>query len=292
MFEGLYTALVTPFKEGKIDYDALNKIVELQIKGGVDGIVPMGTTGESPTVSFDEHKNIIKHVVDLVKKRVKVIAGTGANSTDEAIYLTKSAEDNGVDAVLLVTPYYNKPPQRGLIAHFENIARSVSIPIILYNIPGRTAINLQPESIKELLNRVDNIVALKDATGDIPQMMKVIELCGDRLTLLSGDDILLLPVLSIGGKGVISVISNILPAEVKNIISLFNNGNYQKAKEAFYKLLPLSRAMFLEVNPIPIKSAMNLMGYCSSDIRFPLVTLNDENLTLLKKTMTDYGLKL
>ncbi|MDY6967134.1 MAG: 4-hydroxy-tetrahydrodipicolinate synthase [Spirochaetota bacterium] len=292
MFEGLFTALVTPFKNGKIDYDALEKIIEMQIEGNVDGVVPMGTTGESPTVSFDEHKEFIKKVVMLVNNRAKVIAGTGANSTKEAVYLTKSAEEDGVDGVLLVNPYYNKPPQRGLIDHFETIANSVSIPIILYNIPGRTAINFQPESIKELISRVDNIVAIKEASGDISQMMRTFELCGEKISLISGDDNLLLPLLAIGGKGVISVISNILPSKVKEIISLFNNKKYEESRKAFYKLLPLCRAMFLETNPIPIKAAMEMAGYCSSEVRLPLVPLAEDNRNELKNALINYGVKL
>lgn len=292
MFTGVYTALVTPFNNGKIDYGALEKIIEAQIKGGVDGIVPMGTTGESPTVPFQEHKDFVKKVVNLVNGRAKVIAGTGANSTEEAIYLTKAAEEYGVDGALLVNPYYNKPPQRGLVAHFESVARSVSIPIILYNIPGRTGINFQPESVLELINRVDNVLAIKEASGDISQMMRVIELCGERLTLLSGDDNLLLPVLAIGGKGVISVASNILPADVKNIVTLYENGRQKEASMAFYRILPVCRALFLETNPIPVKAAMEMLGYCSSSVRLPLVTLSDQNRKILKHALLDYGLEV
>jgi 4-hydroxy-tetrahydrodipicolinate synthase len=292
MFEGVYTALVTPFRNGKIDYDALEKIIEMQIKNGIDGIVPMGTTGESPTASFDEHKEFVKRVVKLVNRRIKVVAGTGANSTEEAIHLTRSAEESGVDGALLVNPYYNKPTQRGLVAHFETVAKSVKIPIILYNIPGRTAVNFLPESVAELIKRVNNIAAIKEASGDIVQMMRVIELCGEKLTLLSGDDNLLLPVLSIGGKGIISVASNFLPADVKKIVTLFSEKKYEEAKEAFYKILPVMRAIFLETNPIPVKSAMEMLGYCSSDLRLPLVSLSEENKKILKQTLSAYGLKV
>ncbi|MBN2403274.1 MAG: 4-hydroxy-tetrahydrodipicolinate synthase [Spirochaetes bacterium] len=292
MFNGVYTALVTPYKNGKIDYKALEKIIEMQINGGIDGLVPMGTTGESPTASFDEHKDFVKRVVNLVGKRVKVIAGTGSNSTEEAIHLTKSAQDSGVDGALLVNPYYNKPTQRGLIAHFEAIAKSVSIPIILYNIPGRTAVNFLPESIHELLKRVNNIAAIKEASGDLAQMMKVIELCGNKLTLLSGDDNLLLPVLAIGGKGVISVASNFLPADVKKVVSLYNDGETEESGNLFYKILPVMRALFIETNPIPVKAAMEMLGYCSSDVRLPLVPLSDENKKILRQTLAAYGLKV
>ncbi len=292
MFEGVYTALVTPFINGKIDFNALENIIEMQIRGGVDGIVPMGTTGESPTISFAEHENFLEKVVKLVDKRIKVVAGTGANSTEEAIHLTKVAEEYGVDGAMLVNPYYNKPTQKGLIAHFESIARSVSIPIILYNIPSRTGVNFLPENVYELINRVDNVMAIKEASGDITQMMRVIELCGDRLKLLSGDDNMLLPVLAIGGKGIISVVSNILPSDVKKIVTLFNKGKYNESRQAFYKILPLMRSMFLETNPIPVKSAMEMLGYCSSHVRLPLVALSEENKAILKKSLIDYGLKV
>jgi len=292
MFEGVYTALVTPFKDNKIDYQALEKIIEMQIQGGVDGLVPMGTTGESPTVSFDEHKEFIKKVVKLVNKRAKVVAGTGANATDEAIHLTKAAEDYGVDGAMIVNPYYNKPTQRGLIAHFEAVAKSVKIPIIIYNIPGRTGVNFFPESVHELIKRVNNVRVIKEASGDIVQMMRVIELCGDNLTLLSGDDNLLLPVMAIGGKGVISVMSNILPADVKKIVTLYNEKKIDEARKAFYKILPLMRNMFIETNPIPVKAAMEILGYCSSQLRLPLVQLSDANRNIVKQSLMDYGLKV
>jgi 4-hydroxy-tetrahydrodipicolinate synthase len=292
MFEGAFTALVTPFKNGKIDYDALEKHIEFQIAQGIDGVLPMGTTGESPTVSFEEHEEFIRRVVKIVNGRVKVLAGTGANSTSEAVWLTKCAEDAGVDAALSVNPYYNKPTQKGLIAHYEQIAKSTKLPIILYNIPGRTGVNFLPESIKELLNRVDNVVAMKEASGDINQMMRLVELCGDKLTLLSGDDNLLLPLLSIGGKGVISVLSNILPADVRKVITLFNENKLDEAKALFYKLLPLCRAMFLETNPIPVKTAMAMMGFCSDELRLPLTPLSDENKKTLRKTLEEYGINL
>ncbi len=292
MFEGVYTALITPFKNDAIDYDALERIIEAQVAGGVDGVVPVGTTGESPTVSLEEHKDYIKRVVALVKKRIKVIAGTGSNSTKEAVYLSKAAEDYGVDGVLLVNPYYNKPPQRGLVAHFAGVASSISIPCVLYNIPGRTGINFLPESIKELLEKSPNIVAIKEASGDIAQMMRVIELCGDRLTLLSGDDNLLLPVLAIGGKGVVSVISNVLPADIKRVVTLFNEGKLEESRKAFYRLLPLCRAMFYETNPVPVKAAMEMLGYCGGEIRLPLVRISDDYRNKLRQELVKYGVKI
>lgn len=292
MCTGLYTALITPFRNGKIDYDAAGTLIERQIEGGVDGIVPMGTTGESPTVSFAEHKEFIRKVVEIVAGRVKVMAGTGSNSTSEAVCLSQSAQENGVDSLLLVNPYYNRPTQEGLIRHFSEIARSVKIPVVLYNIPGRTGVNFLPESIKTLVEACDNVVAIKEATGDISQMMRVIELCGERLTLLSGDDNLLLPVLSIGGRGVISVLSNLLPADVKKIITLFDDGKIDDARTLFYRLLPLCRAMFLETNPIPVKRAMELLGLCSGEIRLPLTSMRAENTEVLINAMKEYGIPL
>jgi len=292
MIKGVYTALITPFKDGKIDYDSLEKILEMQIEGGVAGVVPMGTTGESPTVSFDEHKELINWVVKKIGKRVRVIAGTGANSTAEAVCLSKSAEDSGVDAILSVNPYYNKPTQQGLIRHFETIAKSVSIPVVLYNIPGRTGVNFQPESIKELIKRVDNVAAVKEASGDISQMMRLVELCGEDLTLISGDDNLLLPVLSIGGSGIISVLANFLPADVKKVITLWDEGKFDESKKQFYRLLPLCRSMFLETNPIPVKAAMEMIGLCGPEVRLPLTELDEKYRETMKKSLEVYGVKL
>lgn len=292
MFNGVYTALVTPFSDGKVDYESLEGIIEHQIEGGVDGVVPMGTTGESPTLSFKEHKELITHVVRFVNGRVKVVAGTGANATREAVDLSRSAEDDGVDGVLSVNPYYNKPGQKGLIAHFETVANSLSVPVMLYNIPGRTGVNFLPESVLELLDKTDNIVAMKEASGSIAQMMRLKELVGDRITILSGDDNLLLPLLGIGGDGVVSVLSNLLPADVKRVITLFREGDLEGARQVFYKLLPLARAMFLETNPIPIKYAMEVAGFCSSDLRLPLTQLTGENRIKVREAMLAYGLEV
>lgn len=292
MFEGVFTAIVTPFTNGKIDYDSVEKVIEHQIAGGVDGIVPMGTTGESPTVSYEEHEEFITRVVKIVNKRIKVIAGTGSNSTDEAVYLSKAAQDAGVDAVMLVNPYYNRPPQRGMITHFENIAKSIHIPVVIYNIPGRTGVNFLPESVAELIKRVPNIVAIKEASGDIVQMMNVVELCGDKITLLSGDDNMLLPILGIGGKGIISVLANLLPADVKAVVEQFHAGNHEGAKARFYRLLPLCRAIFYETNPIPIKAAMEMAGFCTSEVRLPLVPISPDNREKLKKALAAYGVKV
>lgn len=292
MFEGTYTAIVTPFKNDGIDWESLEKNIEDQVSAGIDGVVPVGTTGESPTLSFEEHDAFIRKVVKLVNGRIKVIAGTGANSTSEAIWLTKQAEDAGVDGALSVNPYYNKPTQRGLIAHYEAIAKSTKLPIILYNIPGRSGINFLPESVKELLNRTENVKTMKEASGDIGQIMRLIELCGDRLTVLSGDDNLLLPILAVGGKGIISVLSNVIPADIKKVVTLYNENKIDEARKQFYRLLPLCRGMFLETNPIPVKAAMEMMGKCSGELRLPMTSISDDNRTALKKIMTEYGIKV
>ena len=292
MFEGVHTALITPFKNGKIDIGALERIIEFQIAGGIDGLIPAGTTGESPTISFEEHEQLIREVVRIAGRRVKIIAGTGANSTDEAVHLAKSAADAGADGVLQVNPYYNKPPQKVLIAHFEKVANSISIPVMLYNIPGRTAVNFFPESVKELLNRTGNIVSMKEASGDINQMMRLIELCGDKISVLSGDDNLFLPLLSVGGKGVVSVLSNILPFDVKQIYTLFTSDKILEATEAFERLLPLCRAIFMETSPIPIKAIMAMAGYCGNDIRLPLIPLEEDRCAEIRRIFNEHGVNL
>jgi 4-hydroxy-tetrahydrodipicolinate synthase len=292
MFEGVYTALITPFKDGEIDYESLDKILEHQIEGGVTGVLPMGTTGESPTVTHDEHIEIIKHVVKQVNGRVKVLAGTGSNSTKEAVYLSREAEKAGADAALVVNPYYNKPPQRALINHFAIIADSISLPVMLYNIPGRTGINFLPESMALLCEKCENVAAVKEASGSIPQMMQIKSILGDRLTLMSGDDNLILPVVAIGGTGVVSVISNVIPKNVVEIVSDYRSGNIEKAKDNFYKLLPLCRMMFLETNPIPVKAAMAKLGFCNGEVREPLLPLRDDDMELLSNAFKAYGVTL
>ncbi len=290
MFEGVHTAIITPFRDGTIDYAVLEQLIERQIDGGVDGVVPMGTTGESPTVSHPDHREYIRRVVELVDGRVKVLAGTGSNSTEEAISLSRAAADAGVDGLLLVNPYYNKPPQEGLILHFDRVARSVPVPSILYNIPGRTGVNFQPENVARLLDNNDQIVAIKEASGDIAQIMRLYELCADRLAILSGDDNMFFPLLSVGGKGIISVISNIIPADIKKVHATFMSGNIDEARNVFYRLLPLARMMFLDTNPIPVKAAMEMLGLCGGELRLPLVPLPGDKRALLREALTDYGL--
>ncbi len=289
MFRGSITALVTPFRNGRIDEDAFRELIEFQIKGGSSAIVPCGTTGESATLDFEEHKKVVDIAVNAVKKRIPVIAGTGGNSTSEAIELTRHAKKAGVDATLQVTPYYNKPSQEGLYRHFRAIAEAVSLPQVLYNVPGRTGINMLPETVARLAE-LKEIVAIKEASGNLGQMAEIISLAGERITLLSGDDNLTLPVLAIGGTGVISVVANIEPADTANMIKEWEKGNLEEAKRLYYKLLPLCQAMFYETNPVPVKTSLALMGKIGEEMRLPMAPLSQGNLEKLKKALRDYGL--
>ncbi len=290
MFKGSIVAIVTPFKSGKVDEKKLRDLIDFQIKNGTSGIVPCGTTGESATLNFDEHEKVIEITIDQVKKRVLVIAGTGSNSTEEAIMLTKQAASAGADASLQVSPYYNRPTQKGLYEHFKAIAQSVKIPIILYNIAGRTGVNIEPETIAKLAQDCKNIVAVKEASGSLDQMSRIKQLCPKDFDLISGDDGLTLPVLSIGGTGIISVVANIVPRDVADLVSAFEKGDLKKARELHYKLLPLIKAVFLETNPIPVKTAMGLLGMCEPGLRLPMCSMSEGNLEKLKKALEDYGL--
>ncbi len=289
MFRGAITALVTPFKNGQVDEDALRNLIEFQIANGVDGLVPCGTTGESPTLSHDEHDRVIEMTIDAAKKRVPVIAGTGSNSTAEALRLTKHAYEAGADGALIACPYYNKPTQEGLYQHFELIAKNIPIPIIPYNIPGRTGINMSPELIARLA-KISNIVGIKEASGSIKQMSDVINLCGNDFAVLSGDDIFTLPLMAIGGDGVISVISNVAPADMAGLVDAFNAGDMARAKDLHYKMSALMDALFIEVNPIPVKAALALMGKIEYEYRLPLCKMAEDNFKKLKKVMINYGL--
>jgi 4-hydroxy-tetrahydrodipicolinate synthase len=290
MFRGSIVAIVTPFKNGKVDEKKFRDLIEFQIKNGSSGIVPCGTTGESATLSFEEHDRVIEITVEQVKKRVPVIAGTGSNSTEEAIMLTRHAAGAGADASLQVSPYYNRPTQKGLYEHFKAIADSVDIPIVLYNIASRTGVNIEPETIARLANDCKNITGVKEASGSLDQMSRIKQLCGNKFDLMSGDDSLTLSVLSIGGTGVISVVANIAPKDVADLVSEFEKGNIKEARELHYKLLPLIKAVFIETNPIPVKTAMGLMGMCEPDLRLPMCAMLPENLEKLKKALRDYGL--
>ena len=289
MFKGSIVAIATPFKEGGIDEAKLKELVEFQIKNGTTGIVPCGTTGESPTLSTAEHERVIEICIKAARKRVPVIAGTGSNSTDEAVSLTQHAANAGANGALVVSPYYNRPTQKGLYLHFKAIADSVDVPIILYNIAGRTAVNIEPSTIAQLAKECKNIVGVKEASGSLDQMCAIKHLCPENFLLLSGDDALTLPVLSVGGVGVISVIANILPGAVIQLVEHFQKGDLKKAQALHYKMLPLIKALFVETNPIPIKTAMGLMDLCSPDLRLPLCSMGEENLAKLKKALKDYG---
>lgn len=289
MFKGAITAIVTPFKKGKVDEGAFRKLIEFQIVNGIDGIVPCGTTGESPVLSHEEHDRVIEITVDAVKKRVPVIAGTGSNSTTEALRLTKHALEVGADGALMVCPYYNRPTQEGLYQHYKFIAENVPIPIIIYNIPGRTGVNMTPETLARCA-KIKNIVGVKEAAGSLQQMAEIISLCGPEFSVLSGDDFFTYPLLCLGGHGIISVVSNVAPADMAALIDAFNAGDVKKAKDLHYKMAPLISSLFIETNPAPVKAALALMGKIEYEIRQPLWKLSDANYEKLRKAMQNYGL--
>jgi 4-hydroxy-tetrahydrodipicolinate synthase len=289
MFKGSMVAIITPFKEGKVDEETYRELIEFQIENNTSAIVPCGTTGESATLSIEEHGRVIDLAVEAVNKRVPVIAGTGGNSTSEAIELTRHAKKAGADATLQVTPYYNKPSQEGLFRHFTAIADAVSLPQVLYNVPGRTGVNMLPETVARLAERPE-IVAIKEASANLGQMAEIVRLAGENLTLISGDDNLTLPILSIGGKGVISVVANIVPRDNADLLTAWEEGNIDKAKALYFKLLPLCQAMFYETNPVPVKTSLALMGKIQDELRLPLAPMVTANLEKLKKALRDYGL--
>ncbi len=284
IFEGCGTAIVTPFKDGKINYEEFEKLIENQVKNMVDAIIVCGTTGESATMSEEERKETIKFVVDKVNKRIKVIAGTGCNNTSEAIKMSKYAEEVGVDGLLVVTPYYNKTTQKGLVEHYKEIAKSVKLPIIMYSVPSRTGVNILPETCLEL-SKVENIVAIKEASGNISQVAKIASLCGEELSIYSGNDDQIVPILSLGGKGVISVLSNVMPKYTHDMIQEYFDGNLKNATKMQLDVIDLIEALFSEVNPIPVKYALNLMGYDFGKPRLPLIELSEENQVKLKEIM-------
>ncbi len=289
MFTGSIVAIVTPFRNDVIDEEKLRELVEFQIANGTDGIVPCGTTGEASTLDYAEHDRVIEIVVQQVKGRVPVIAGTGSNSTTEAIEMTAHAKRIGADGALLVTPYYNKPSQEGLYRHYRAIADAVALPQVLYNVPGRTGVNLLPETVARLAE-ISNIVAIKEATGSLQQASEVLALCGDKLDLLSGDDFITFPMMACGAKGVISVVANIMPKEVAALVDAFRAGKMEEARQLHLKLLKISNAMFIETNPVPVKTAVALMGKASDEVRLPLAPMSDANRAKLAAIMKEYGL--
>lgn len=289
MFKGSIVAIVTPFKNGKVDENALGKLIEWHIAEGTDAIVPCGTTGESATLEYDEHYRVIEYTVEAVNGRIPVIAGTGANSTDETIKMTAKSKKLGADGALLVSPYYNKPTQEGIFQHYEKVAKTVDIPIILYNVPGRTAVNILPETVARLCE-IENVVAIKEATGNMAQVSDVIRLCGDNITVLSGDDFTTFTLLALGGKGVISVVANIAPKDVSDMIKAWNNGKLEESRKIHFRLEPLNKSMFIETNPIPVKTALSMMGRIQEEFRLPLCSMSSGNKEKLKQAIKSYGL--
>jgi 4-hydroxy-tetrahydrodipicolinate synthase len=286
MFSGTFTALVTPFKNGEVDVEALEGLVEFQIRQGVNGLVPCGTTGESPALSEEEDRIVIETVVRVTNGRVPVVAGTGSNSTGMAIKYTKMAESVGADGSLQVAPYYNKPTQEGLFRHFAAIAESTSLPLILYNIPGRTSVTISAETMGRLAE-IPNIVGVKDSTLSMNMISDVKHLCGEEFDILSGDDPMTLPLIALGGTGVISVASNVAPGAVSDMVAALLSGDFERGRELHYYLLPLFRALFVETNPIPVKAAASLLGLCSDELRLPLVPMSGENLRILQEVMEE-----
>ncbi len=289
LLRGAMVAIVTPFRDDAIDERSLKQLIDLQVEAGTSAIVPCGTTGESATLSHDEHDRVIELTVQAARGRIPVIAGTGSNNTREAIRLTKHAKEAGADAALLITPYYNKPTQRGLYLHFKAISEAVEIPFILYNIASRTAVNIEPETFAQLAE-LPNVVGVKEASGNLEQMSRILQVTKGKLALLSGDDALTLPVLAIGGTGVISVVSNIVPRDVVAMVKAFQRGAVQEATRWHHRLLPLVKALFLETNPIPVKTAMGLLGLLTPELRLPLCEMSEPNQQRLRQALIAYGL--
>jgi len=289
-FKGVYTAIITPFKEGgtQIDYDAYRALIEKQIAAGVSGIVPCGTTGESPTLSHEEHSRLIQSTVSFVAGRSAVIAGTGSNSTAEAIRLTRQACEDGVDGVMLVNPYYNRPSQEGLYRHFKVVAEASSRPVVIYNIQGRTGVNLEVETLKRLCD-VPNIKAVKEASGDPGQMARLMRACSPRISMLSGDDNIIPAVMGLGGSGVISVASNLYPVRMVRMMNAYLAGDFKSGNELFYSLIDMMNAMFWQTNPVPVKAAAALLGLCDGEVRLPLVRMEEEKVERMKEVLRQTG---
>jgi 4-hydroxy-tetrahydrodipicolinate synthase len=287
--EGVFTALVTPFRDDAIDEDALNELVERQIAAGVDGLAPCGSTGESATLSHAEHRRVVEIVVAATRGRLPVLAGTGSNSTREAIELTRYAKEAGADGALLISPYYNKPTQEGIVAHYAQIARETAFPLVVYNIPGRTASNMLPPTLARLAD-IEQVIGVKEASGDLVQIATVVALCPNDFSVVSGDDALTLPLLAVGGRGVISTSANVAPAEMVDLVRAFRAGDRERALRTHQRLLPLFEALFCETNPIPVKAALGLMGLVGDEIRLPLTRLTDANRERLQVVLKEIGL--
>ncbi len=288
MFEGIYVAIPTPFKGGEVDKRALKEHVNFLIESGVDGIVPCGTTGESATLSYKEHEEVIALTIEEAKGKVKVVAGTGSNSTKEAIELTKFAYRAGADGALLITPYYNKPNQEGLYLHFKAVAEAVPIPIVLYNVPSRTGVNMLPETVARL-SEIENIVAIKEATGSTSVATEIINLTKGKIEVLSGDDLTFFPLLTVGAKGVISVTANVVPEKMVKMYRAFKEGRWEEASEIHRELYDLSKVLFIDTNPIPVKTALSMMGRMEKEFRLPLCPTTPEKEEVIRKTLKEYG---
>jgi 4-hydroxy-tetrahydrodipicolinate synthase len=289
MFTGSMVALVTPFKDGKVDWQSLQGLVDFHLQSGTHGIVPCGTTGESATLSHQEHDEVIRSVIKSVNKRVPVIAGTGSNSTDEAVRLTREAEKSGADGALMISPYYNRPTQEGIYQHYRKVASEVGIPIIIYNIPGRTGSKIEPETLARLAE-INNIAGVKEATGSVDQAIDVMRLCGDSLAVYSGEDSLIFSLMALGGKGVISTVANVAPKETAQLTEACLKGEWERGRKIQFELIPLIRSLFIETNPIPVKTALAAMGKCSADLRLPLTSMAEGNVKKLRQAMSDFGL--
>jgi 4-hydroxy-tetrahydrodipicolinate synthase len=289
MFSGAFSALITPFRDGQVDEPALRDLVEWHIQSGIDGLVPCGSTGESATLCHAEHEQVIKLVVDQTRHRVPVIAGTGSNSTAEAIRLTTFAREARADGALLISPYYNKPTQEGIYKHYKMIGASVDLPLIVYNIPGRTGSNILPETFARMCD-IKQVVGIKEASGSLDQCSDIVRLCGSRLAMLSGDDSMTLPLMSIGAKGVISVVTNVMPREMHDLTTAGLAGDFARAREVHFKMLPLMRALFTETNPIPVKQACAFMGKCSNEMRMPLTPMTPAAADRLRSVMKELRL--
>ncbi len=289
MFSGSMVALVTPFKNGQVDWPSLEALVEFHLQNGTNGIVPCGTTGESATLSHAEHDEVIRTVIKAVNKRVPVIAGTGSNSTDEAVRLTREAERSGADGALMISPYYNRPTQEGIYQHYKKVASAVGIPLIVYNIPGRTGSKIEPETLARLAE-IKNVAGVKEATGSVDQAIDVIRLCGDRLAVYSGEDSLIYSLMSLGGKGVISTVANVAPKQTAQLAQACLAGRWDEGREMQFQLIPLIRSLFIETNPIPVKTALALLGKCSGELRLPMTPMAESNLPKLRSALTEFGL--
>ena len=287
MFHGTITALVTPFRDGQLDEEAFRAHIERQVAAGVDGVVPAGTTGEAATLSFDEHKQVIRVAVEQVAGRVPVIAGTGSNNTAESIELTQAAKSLGADAALLISPYYNKPTQEGIYQHYRAVANAAHLPQIVYNVPGRTNSNILPETVGRL-SHIANIIGIKDATANMEQLQQTIQACEERIEFYSGDDATVLPFMALGGHGVISVVANVAPRTMRSLTEAMRQGDMAAARDAQFAMVELNRAMFIQSNPIPVKAACHLLGWMSEEIRLPLVAMSGEPLEELRRAMQGF----